>query len=36
MRYRPSTKASKVHALVARKAVLTFDQHNSIGLKSGE
>ena len=31
-----STKASSVRAFAARKAVLTFDQHNSMGLESDE
>ena len=31
-----STKASKVRAIAALKAALTFDQHNSMGSKSGE
>ena len=33
---RALSKASNVRALAARKAVLIFDQHNSIGLKSEE
>jgi hypothetical protein len=31
-----SSKASRVRALAARRAVLSFDQQGSIGEKSGE